>query len=99
MNNAVSIVLLVAGLAVPILLFGWLRSRRWNGWRAAGLAVAAGWALNVAWAWSLLAASGGDAVAENVEMLRIAARFGWVCPSVLVLLTALVLRFVTRRAG
>ena len=75
--------LLIAALVVPVATFWGLRSRlRWSGLRAAGVAIVAGWALGVAWA-----AVGGEAVA-------LAAAFGWVCPSLLVALTALVWRFV-----
>ena len=80
--------LLVTALVLPVVLFWLLSSRaRLNGLVAAGIAVAAGWALNFAWA---------SAAHESVP---IAARFGWACPAVLVFLTWLVLRFTGRRAA
>ena len=80
--------LLITAFVLPVVLFWLLRSRaRLNGLIAAGIAVAIGWAINFAWA---------SAAHESVP---IAARFGWVCPAVLVLLTWLVLRFMSRRAA
>jgi hypothetical protein len=80
--------LLLMALVLPVALFWLLRSRaRLNGLVAAGIAVAAGWSLNFAWAF----------VAH--ESVPIAARFGWICPAVLVFLTWLVLRFMRRRAA
>ena len=80
--------LLLTALVLPVVLFWLLRSRaRMNGLLAAGIAVGAGWALNFAWA----------SVAH--ESIPIAARFGWACPAVLVLLTWLVLRFMGRRVS
>lgn len=100
MDNAVSITLLIIALVTPVFVFWRVRSRAgWNAWVVAGLAVATGWALNVAWAWSVHAAAAGDAVAGEEDTLRIALMFGWVCPTVLVLLTALVMRLSRRRAG
>lgn len=91
---------LVVALVAPIVLFWSLRSRaRWKGLRAGGTAIAVGWALNVAWAWLVqrAAAAGGapadgGALAGDMpagELLSMAAMFGWFCPAVLVLLTAL----------
>ena len=80
-------VLLLIALVVPVALFWLLKSRsRLNGSIAVAIAVAAGWALNLAWA----------SVAH--ESLAIAGAFGWVCPAVLVLLTWLIWRFTKRRA-
>ena len=80
--------LLVTALVLPVVLFWLLTSRAsLNSLVAAGIAVASGWAMNFAWA----------SVAH--ESVPIAARFGWVCPAVLVLLTWLVLRFKSRRAA
>jgi hypothetical protein len=80
--------LLLTAFVLPVFMFWLLSSRaRLNGLVAAGIAVAAGWATNFAWA----------SVAH--ESVPIAARFGWVCPAVLVLLTWLVLRFMSRRAA
>ena len=80
--------LLVTALVLPVVLFWLLSARaRLNGLVAAGIAVAAGWALNFAWA----------SVAH--ESVPIAARFGWACPAALVFLTWLVLRFMSRRTA
>ena len=79
-------VLLVTALVLPVVLFCLLSRARLNGVVTAIIAVAAGWALNVAWA----------SVAH--ESVPIAARFGWVCPAVLVFLSWLVLRIVKGRA-
>ena len=91
---AVTALLLIA-LALPVVLFWLLRSRsRLGGPVAAAVAVATGWALNVAWAF----VATKDPPQAN-ETLSIAMRFGWVCPTVLVLFTWLVWRFKTRRAA
>lgn len=91
--------LLLAALVLPVALFWLLKSRsRMNGLVAAAIAVATGWALNVAWA---LASQGSPSNAPsqaNGDTLSIAIRFGWACPVVLVLLTWLVWRFKARRA-
>jgi len=83
-----AIFLLVTALVLPVVLFWLLKSRsRLGGLVVAVIAVAVGWALNLAWA----------SVAH--ESLAIAGAFGWVCPAVLVLLTWLVWRFANRRAA
>ena len=83
-----AIVLLVTALVLPVVLFWLLKSRsRLGGLAVAVIAVAAGWALNLAWA----------SVAH--ESLVIAGAFGWVCPTVLVSLTWLAWRFAKRRAA
>jgi hypothetical protein len=88
MENLSATLLLVAGLVLPVVVFWLLRSRaHLNGWFAAAIAVVAGWAINFAWA----TAAG--------ESTAIAARFGWVCPAALVLLTWLAMRFSTRRVA
>jgi hypothetical protein len=91
--------LLLAGLLLPVVLFWLLRSRsRLNGLAAAAIAVAIGWALNVAWAY---ASQGGAADGPSLvdgDTVSIAMRFGWACPTVLVFLTGLVWRYKTRRA-
>lgn len=89
-------VLLLAALVLPVALFWLLRSRsRLNGLVAAAIAVATGWALNVAWAF-VAATDPSQGSGDNVA---IAAYYGWACPAVLVLLTWLAWRFKTRRAG
>jgi len=75
-------VLLLTALVLPVVLFWLLKSRsRLNVPVVAGIAIAVGWALNLAWA------------SAAHESLAIAGAFGWVCPAVLVLLTWLVWRF------
>ena len=89
--------LLLTALLLPVVLYLLLRSRsRLNGLAAAAIAVATGWALNVAWA---LASQGGTTnVSSQVsgDTLSIALRFGWACPTVLVLITWLIWHFKTR---
>jgi hypothetical protein len=89
--------LLLAALLLPVAVFWLLRSRSHvNGLAAAGIAVATGWALNVAWAF---ASQGGTTNAPsqvNEDTLSIAMRFGWACATVLVLITWLVWHFKTR---
>ncbi len=90
--------LLVAALILPIALFLLLRLRfRLDGPVAAATAVAAGWVSNVAWAFVAQGAASQDPSQGNT--LSIAAYFGWVCPTVLVLATWLVWHLVTRRAA
>ena len=78
--------LLITALVLPVVLFWLLKSRaRLSGFVAAAISVAAGWALNFAWA------------STAHESTAIATRFGWVCPTVLVALTWLVMRFKRQR--
>jgi hypothetical protein len=91
--------LLLTALLLPIVLFWLLRSRsRLHGLPAAAIAVAAGWALNVAWAFASQGSTANDPSQVNGDTLSIALQFGWACPTVLVFLTWLVWRFKTRRA-
>ena len=100
MKNFAATALLLAGLLVPVVLFWLLRSRsRLNGLAAAAIAVATGWALNVAWAFASQGSTGTDPSQANGDTLSIAIRFGWACPTVLVFLTWLVWRFKTRRGA
>jgi len=87
-------VLLLSALVLPIVLF-WQLGSRWllNPLAAGAIAVAAGWILNVIWAYSTKATTVQDSQADS-RTLKIAAAFGWVCPVVLVFVTWLVLRFV-----
>jgi len=81
-------ILLLTALALPVAMFWLLKSRsRLSGLAAAAISVAAGWALNLVWAFAAH------------ESFATAAAFGWVCPTVLVLLTWLVWRFATRRGA
>jgi hypothetical protein len=92
--------LLLTALALPVVLFWLLRSRsRLNGLGAAAIAVAMGWALNVAWAFASQGSTINDLSQGNGDTLSIAMRFGWACPTVLVFLTWLAWRFKTRRGA
>jgi hypothetical protein len=100
MENFAATALLLTAILLPVVLFWLLRSRsRRNGLGAAAIAVATGWALNVAWAYVSQGNAANDPSPVNGETLSIALRFGWACPTVLVLLTWLVWRFKSRRAS
>jgi len=78
--------LLLLALVLPVALFWLLKSRsRLSGPIVAAIAVAVGWALNVAWA------------STAHESLDIAMAYGWACPAVLVAITWLVWHFARRR--
>lgn len=94
---ATNAVLLIA-LALPVLQFLWLKTRsRFSGRIAAASAIAAGWALNVAYAHLVQRTATGSQIAEAESFVGIAALFGWACPTVLVLLTWLLWSLVTKR--
>lgn len=98
MEKFIATALLLTGLLLPVVLFWLLRSRsRLHGLAGAAIAVATGWALNVAWAFVSQGSTAGDSSPVSGDTLSIAMRFGWACPSVLVFLTWLVWRFKTRR--
>jgi uncharacterized PurR-regulated membrane protein YhhQ (DUF165 family) len=98
MENFAVTGLLVAALILPIALFLLLRLRfRLAGLVAAATAVAAGWVLNVAWAFVAQGTATQDPSQGNT--LSIAADFGWASPTVLVLAPWLVWHLVTRRAA
>ena len=80
--------LLLAALALPVVAFLLLRfAFHLRDRSAAAIAIVAGWALNIAWAFSVQgSAQGGD------DVVIIAAALGWLCPAILVLLAWLVLR-------
>lgn len=100
MENFAATALLLLAILLPVVLFWLLRSRfRWNGLAAAAIAVATGWALNVAWAYVSQGSTTNDPSQVNGDTLSIAMRFGWACPTVLVFFTWLVWRFKTRRAS
>ncbi len=87
MKQSLPALLLIAALILPVALFLWL----WQGLHAGlGLAASAGvgvgWGLNVAWAFASRRREADLRLAEQQNTLGIAARFGWVCPAVLVLL-------------
>jgi hypothetical protein len=93
-------VLLLTALAVPVVLFLLLGSRfHMNGLIAAAIAIAAGWAFNVAYAFAAQGSASTDPTQIDGSTLAISAAFGWVCPLVLVLLTWVVRRFATRRVS
>ena len=97
MQKFATTALLLTALLLPVVLFWLLRSRsRLNGLAAAAIAVATGWVLNMAWAFTSQGSSAPSQV--NADTLSIAMRFGWACPVALVFLTWLVWRFKTRRA-
>jgi len=100
MQKVAATALLLTALLLPVVAFWLLRSRsRLNGLAAAAIAVATGWALNVAWAFVSQENIAHDASQVSGDTLSIAMRFGWACPTVLVFLTWLVWRFTTRRAA
>jgi hypothetical protein len=96
MRKVAATVLLLMALVLPVLLFWQLGSHSsMSGLLAGAIAVAAGWMLNLAWAFATQAALAGGVPQPSTGNLKIAAAFGWVCPTVLVALTWLVVRFVT----
>ena len=89
--------ILVAALVLPVVLFWQLDSRSSLGFpAAAALAVAVGWALNVAWAFALLRAETRGLPQKEGGVMKIAAAFGWFCPALLVALTWLALRLFAK---
>ena len=99
MKKFATTALLLTALLLPVVLFWLARSRsQLNGLAAAAIAVATGWALNVAWAFASQRSTTSDPSLVDGDTLSIAMRFGWACPTVLVFLTWLVWRFKTRRA-
>ena len=100
MENATTTTLLLVSLVTPIVVFWTLRARaRMRASVAAAISVAAGWVLNVAWAFAVQATTANDAARVDDDPLAIAAGLGWLCPSLLVLLSWLALRFAPRRAA
>jgi hypothetical protein len=91
--------LLLTAFAAPVVIFWQLKSwSRVNGLIPAAIAIAVGWVLNVAWALASQGSTANDLSQANGNNLSIAMRFGWACPTGLVLLTWLVWRFTPRRA-
>lgn len=79
---------LITVLVLPVVLFWLLKSRsRLSGFAVASISVLVGWALNFAWA------------SNANEYIEIATRFGWICPTVMVALTWLVMRFKRERVA
>jgi len=94
MENIAEWALLTAALMSPVLLFLVLQSRfHVIALISAAFAIAAGWCLNLAWAY----VASRHATEQDGDILSIAAMFGWACPAALVLLTWLITRFVNRR--
>ena len=91
--------LLLTALLLPVVIFWLLRSRsQMHGLAAAGIAVATGWALNVVWAFASQAGTAN--VSSQVSgTLSIAMRFGWACPTILVLVTWLIWCVKTRHGA
>jgi hypothetical protein len=85
MKSPLAIVLLLLALIAPVAVFLLLASRfGMNGWIAAIVAVAAGWALNVAWAFAVEKADAQGSPEPRGNTLSVAKRFGWACPAVLI---------------
>ena len=100
MEKIATTALLLTALLLPVVLFWLLRSRsRLNGLTAAAIAIATGWAFNVAWAFASQGSTANDPSKVNGDTVSIAIRLGWACPTVLVFLTWLVWRFKTRHAA
>jgi hypothetical protein len=100
MKKLATTALLLTALVLPVVLFWLLRSRsHLDGLTAAAIAVATGWALNVAWAFASAGGTTNDPSQVKGDTLAIAMRFGWACPTVLVFLTWLVWYFKTGRGA
>src|ERR1022692_2017914 len=100
MKKFATTVLLLTALVLPVVIFWLLRSRSLlNGLAAAAIAVAPGWALNVAWAFVSQGGITNDPSQVNGDTLSIAKRFGWACPAVLVFLTWLIWHFKMRHGA
>ncbi|RDZ28040.1 hypothetical protein [Lysobacter silvisoli] len=98
MAGLANVALLLVALMLPVTMFLLLKLRtRMRGLLAAAVSVAAGWAFNVAYAYAVQTTASPDASQSTEGYVGIAALFGWACPTVLVLVTWLVLHLVTRR--
>lgn len=98
MAGSATVALMWVALMLPVTMFLLLKLRtRMSGLLAAAVSVAAGWALNVAYAFTAQATASPDPSQSTEGYVSIAALFGWACPSVLVSLTWLVLHLATRR--
>lgn len=97
MENFAATLVLILALVLPVVLFLLLRRTRLNGLVSAAIAIAAGWALNIAYFSLAPDTTAVNASQVNADNLAIAVSFGWVCPAVLVFLTWLVWRIATRR--
>ena len=87
-------VVLAIALVAPLVLFPVLVSRgHIPVLPAAAIAVLVGWALNVAWAHAAVRAAPAQGAQAGDRTVTIAARFGWLCPAVLVALEWAIWRF------
>jgi hypothetical protein len=91
MKKLIGNFLLVIALVLPVALFLMLYA---HGLIATVVAVAAGWASSVAWAYSAEGSNLEVPADPNQSYVSIAKRFGWACPTVIVLLTWVVWRFL-----
>jgi hypothetical protein len=100
MENFAVTVLMLTALALPVGVFLVFRPRsRANTLVAAAVAIAAGWAFNVACIYATEAIAAGTTARIDRANVAIAVNFGWICPLVLVLGTWLVWRVIARRAS
>ena len=91
MKKLISLLSLLAGLILPIVLMIILRSPSYSQSLLIALgAIVAGWICNVIWASTTILEIGDGGPAET---RKIALKFGWICPSVLVLVTFIVQLF------
>ena len=80
MKNPVAHVVFALAVITPIVLFLVLWGEGLNRFVAAAISVVAGWILGVAWALTAFDHRNGDR-----RNIAIATRYGWACPTVLVL--------------
>ena len=100
MRQVTATVLLLMALVLPVVLFWHLASHSsLSGLTAGPIAVAAGWALNMAWAFASQRATATDSSQVASGYLKIAATFGWVCPVVFVLITWAFMHFLAGSAA
>lgn len=100
MDTLIVTALLLIALVLPVVLFWSLRTRtRLHGLLAAALAVAMGWALNLAWAFASQSTAADATSAADGDTVAIALRFGWACPAVLIFIAWLVWRRKSRPAA
>lgn len=100
MDRFATMVLLLTAVALPALLFLLFRPRsRLTALAAALVAIAAGWSFNV----SCIVATEAIAAVKSAQVekssIAVAVNFGWICPLVIVLLSAIVWSFATRRSS
>ena len=88
MRSVATVGLLIAAIVGPIMSYIFLASKTDLGTNlAVTLSVIIGWALNVAWARTIN-------TANRQRFLTIAKRYGWFCPSVLVIFTVVGMYFL-----